>query len=157
MSRELVAGVAVAVLGVTLGGFYLTRPARLTASASAPLESTPKTVLAEERPVVPSLSPASLIQSPDPAPAADSTIRITVGRPTWVYVRYPDNTVTERRLTAGQEMVVGPLPVFLAVGTTEQVELRVEDRTVPLDRFMRNGQIRMSRPELAALAVPAKQ
>ena len=61
------------------------------------------------------------------------------------------NRVTERRLEAGQEMEVGPLPIYLAVGMADGVEVLVEDRPVELDRYIRNGQIRITRPELAAL------
>jgi hypothetical protein len=85
----------------------------------------------------------------DPDPA--STVRISVGKSTWVFVRYPDNRVVERSLAAGEELEVGPLPVFLAVGTADSVEVRVENRPVALGPYIRNGQVRMTKPELASL------
>lgn len=92
--------------------------------------------------------PASPVVSPgDP----ESTVRVSVGKPTWVFVRYPDNRVVERRLGAGEELEVGPLPVFLAVGTAEAVEVRVENRPVALGPYIRNGQVRMTKPDLARL------
>jgi len=82
----------------------------------------------------------------------ESTVRVTVGKATWIFVRYPDNRVVERRLGAGEELEVGPLPVYLAVGIADSVEVRVEDRPVVLDPYIRDGQIRITRPELARLA-----
>jgi hypothetical protein len=43
------------------------------------------------------------------------------------------------------------LPVFLAVGTADSVEVLVENRPVPLEPYIRNGQVRMTKPELARL------
>lgn len=81
----------------------------------------------------------------------DSAVRISVGKPTWVFVRYPDNRVVERQLAAGEELELGPLPVFLAVGTADSVEVRVENRPVALGPYIRNGQVRMTKPDLARL------
>jgi hypothetical protein len=66
-------------------------------------------------------------------------------------VRYLDNRVIERRLAAGEELEVGPLPVFLAVGTADSVEVLVENRPVALGPYIRNGQVRMTKPDLARL------
>jgi transcriptional regulator with XRE-family HTH domain len=82
---------------------------------------------------------------------ADSSVRVSVGKPTWVFVRYLDNRVIERRLAAGEELEVGPLPVFLAVGTADSVEVLVENRPVALGPYIRNGQVRMTKPDLARL------
>lgn len=82
---------------------------------------------------------------------SDATVRLSVGKATWVFVRFPDNQVTERRLAAGEEFEVGPLPVYLAIGTADSVELRVEDRPVALEPYIRNGQVRITKPQLAAL------
>jgi Domain of unknown function (DUF4115) len=81
----------------------------------------------------------------------DAIVRVTVGKSTWVFIRYPDNRVVERRLAAGEELDVGPLPVFLAVGTADSVEVLVENRPVALGPYIRNGQVRMTQPELAKL------
>lgn len=82
---------------------------------------------------------------------ADSNVRVSVGKPTWVFVRYLDNRVIERQLAAGEELELGPLPVFLAVGTADSVEVRVENRPVALGPYIRNGQVRMTKPDLARL------
>jgi hypothetical protein len=68
-----------------------------------------------------------------------------------VFIRYPDNRVVERRLEAGEAMQVGPLPVYLAVGMADSVELRVEDRPVSLTPYIKDGQVRITQPELAKL------
>jgi hypothetical protein len=81
----------------------------------------------------------------------DATVRVSVGKATWVFIRYPDNRVVERRLAAGEQLEVGPLPVFLAVGTADSVEVRVENRPVALGPYIRNGQVRMTQPDLAKL------
>ena len=90
---------------------------------------------------------AAVLSGSDP----DSSVRVSVGKATWVFVRYPDNRVVERRLAAGEELEVGPLPVFLAVGTADSVEVRVENRPVALGPYIRNGQVRMTQPDLAKL------
>jgi cytoskeletal protein RodZ len=116
----------------------------VTLQTSSPLPAQPIRVeAAAPQPV--SAVPATM--DPDPA----STVRISVGKSTWVFVRYPDNRVVERSLAAGDELEVGPLPVFLAVGTADSVEVRVENRPVALGPYIRNGQVRMTKPELASL------
>jgi len=59
--------------------------------------------------------------------------------------------VVERRLEAGEQMEVGPLPAYLAVGTADSVEVRVEDRPVALGPYIKNGQVRLTQPDLARL------
>lgn len=86
------------------------------------------------------------------ATGEDSTVRVTVGKATWIFVRYPDNRVIERRLEAGEALHVGPLPVYLAVGTADSVTMSIEDRPVALGPYIRDGQIRITRPQLARLA-----
>jgi transcriptional regulator with XRE-family HTH domain len=115
--------------------------------------------LASPLPAAPIIEPvvASLPVQAQPAAAVlhgadpDSTVRVSVGKATWVFIRYPDNRVVERKLAAGEEMEVGPLPVFLAVGTADSVEVRVENRPVALGPYIRNGQVRMTQPDLAKL------
>ena len=101
----------------------------------------------------PQMSPAAVRAVPTSGvlPVDDSTVRISVGKATWVFIRYPDNRVIERRLEAGEAMQVGPLPAYLAVGTADSVELRVEDRPVSLEPYIRDGQVRITQPELAKL------
>jgi hypothetical protein len=91
--------------------------------------------------------PAVALSSGDPA----ASLRVSVGKSTWIFVRYPDNRVVERRLEAGEQLDVGPLPVYLAVGTADSVEVRVENRPVALGPYIRNGQVRLTQPDLARL------
>ena len=140
------------LLMVTATGTYLGRTVwawwndeardTLTLSAESPIREPvvhPPSVQAE---------PASAVLTHgDP----DAIVRVTVGKSTWVFIRYPDNRVVERRLAAGEELDVGPLPVFLAVGTSDSVEVLVENRPVALGPYIRNGQVRMTQPELAKL------
>jgi transcriptional regulator with XRE-family HTH domain len=140
------------LLMVTATGTYLGRTVwawwndeardTLTLSAASPIREPvvhPPPVQAE---------PASAVLAQgDP----DAIVRVTVGKSTWVFIRYPDNRVVERRLAAGEELDVGPLPVFLAVGTSDSVEVLVENRPVALGPYIRNGQVRMTQLELAKL------
>ena len=114
-------------------------------ATEAPLPSHPT--------VEPQRSPAAVRAVPTSGvlPADDSTVRISVGKATWVFIRYPDNRVIERRLEAGEAMQIGPLPAYLAVGTADSVELRVEDRKVSLKPYIKDGQVRITQPELAKL------
>jgi transcriptional regulator with XRE-family HTH domain len=142
------AAAVVTVLGI---GAYRTFPAAT---------SGPDTVALEASALLPSY-PTMDTQMAQPAarpvptsgtePADTSTVRISVGKPTWVFIRYPDDRVIERRLEAGEALQVGPLPVYLALGTADSVELRVEDRPVSLTPFIKDGQVRITRPELAKL------
>jgi len=158
LSRAMTGAAAAAALVIAVGaGGYLIRTAwseattedgdTLSLSAASPLPSQPI-----QLPVVASRSvqaqPASsVLAAGDP----DAAVRVSVGKATWVFIRYPDNRVIERRLAAGEELEVGPLPVFLAVGTADSVEVRVENRPVALGPYIRNGQVRMTQPDLAKL------
>ncbi|MCC7243550.1 MAG: DUF4115 domain-containing protein [Acidobacteria bacterium] len=110
-----------------------------------PLPAQPLRAAAVAQPPVQSI--AAQLAIPDDG----ATVRLSVGKATWVFVRFPDNRVTERRLAAGEAFEVGPLPAYLAIGTADSVDLRVEDRPVALEPYIRNGQVRITRPELAAL------
>jgi cytoskeleton protein RodZ len=158
LSRAMTGAAAAAALVIAVGaGGYLIRTAwseattvegdTLSLSAESLLPSQPI-----QLPVVASRSvqaqPASsALAAGDP----DAAVRVSVGKATWVFIRYPDNRVIERRLAAGEELEVGPLPVFLAVGTADSVEVRVENRPVALGPYIRNGQVRMTQPDLAKL------
>lgn len=143
--------VAVAILGVGAYQYYpaATEFARGTDAVAletdAPLPAHPTTE--------PQMSPAAVRAVPTSGvdPVNDSTVRISAGKATWVFIRYPDNRIIERRLEAGEAIQVGPLPVYLAVGTADSVELRVEDRPVSLTPFIKDGQVRITQPELAKL------
>ena len=158
LSRAMTGAAAAAALVIAVGaGGYLIRTAwseattvegdTLSLSAESLLPSQPI-----QLPVVASRSvqaqPASSVLA---AGNPDAAVRVSVGKATWVFIRYPDNRVIERRLAAGEELEVGPLPVFLAVGTADSVEVRVENRPVALGPYIRNGQVRMTQPDLAKL------
>jgi transcriptional regulator with XRE-family HTH domain len=142
---------AVTVLGI---GAYRYYPAVVDL-----VRGTGTVALATEAPLPahstaePQMSPAAVRAVPTSGvlPVEDSTVRISVGKATWVFIRYPDNRVIERRLEAGEAMQIGPLPAYLAVGTADSVELRVEDRPVSLKPYIRDGQVRITQPELAKL------
>ncbi|MEZ5286086.1 MAG: DUF4115 domain-containing protein [Vicinamibacterales bacterium] len=117
---------------------------------SAPIPAQPQRMVSTMPPAV----RATPIAMRAPAPVEGATVRLSVGKATWVFVRLPDNRVTERRLAPGEAFEVGPLPVYLAIGTADSVDLRVEDRPVALEPYIRDGQVRITRPELAALGDP---
>lgn len=152
--QSAAAGVAIVVLGTGVYSYVPLTRGGAGADTLAAIEQ------AEPIPAQPVVVAASAPQAVRAQPAAavlggprdGSTVRVTVGKSTWIFVRYPDNRVVERRLEAGEELEVGPLPVYLAVGTADSVEVRVEDRPVALEPYIRDGQIRITRPELARLA-----
>jgi transcriptional regulator with XRE-family HTH domain len=147
---------AAVVLAAAAGGWFVAQ----SWWRAAPAENNDVISLAGMSPL-----PAEPIRSPaepplpfkaQPAVASSSgdagaTIRVSVGKATWVFVKYPDNRVVERRLEAGEQMEVGPLPAYLAVGTADSVEVRVEDRPVALGPYIKNGQVRLTQPDLARL------
>jgi hypothetical protein len=157
-SRGWTGVAATATLVVTtVAGAYLIR----AGWPSAPLDDGATVALAAVSPLPaqpldgPVLVPASVRAEPASGPATsgdpESTVRVSVGKPTWIFIRYPDNRVVDRKLAAGEELEIGPLPVYLAVGTAEAVEVRVENRPVALGPYIRNGQVRLTKPDLARL------
>ena len=153
----LLAATAAALPVIPATGVYLGRTVwawwnkdsgdTLTLSAASLLPSQPIREPVVHPPPVHAEPASAMLAHGDP----DAVVRVTVGKSTWVFIRYPDNRVVERRLAAGEELDVGPLPVFLAVGTADSVEVLVENRPVALGPYIRNGQVRMTQPELARL------
>lgn len=118
------------------------------AASAEPLPAQPMAAAAAIPPAV-QAEPAATAFSDDRA--GDGVVRVTAGAATWVFVRYPDNQVMERRLDAGESVTVDVLPVYLAVGEAEGVEVEIANRLVPLEPYIRSGQIRIGRSQLAAL------
>ncbi len=158
----LAGGAAVAIVVVAaglyaLGGWRLPLSGQDTATDAAgdivalrsadPLPAAPLQRPAEF-PLPARAEPVSAVL---PEEDPDATVQVSVGKATWIFIRYPDNRVVERRLSAGEQLSVGPLPVYLAVGRADSVELRVENRPVALEPYIRDGQVRLTRPELARL------
>ena len=83
--------------------------------------------------------------------AALEGIRVAVGSTTWVFARFEDNSTLERGIAGGASLDLERFPVYLAVGSADGVSLVVDGRRVPLTPYARNGQIRLSRQELATL------
>ncbi len=127
-------------------------PAAGATAATEPLPAQPLAAAAAVPPAV-HAEPAAMAFSDDRA--GDGVVRVRAGAATWVFIRYPDNQVMERRLDAGESVTVDVLPVYLAVGTAEAVEVEVADRLVPLEPYIRSGQIRIGRSQLAALHASA--
>ena len=147
------AAIAVAVTVLAIGAYrYYPAVAELASGADTVALATDEPLPAHPT-SLPQKSPAAVRAVPTSGvvPVDDSTVRISVGKATWVFIRYPDDRVIERRLEAGEAMQVGPLPAYLAVGTADSVELRVEDRPVSLKPYIRDGQVRITQPELAKL------
>ncbi len=107
--------------------------------------------------------PGSALSSavPEPArapvtpPVAESRAgaagSIAVGRASWVFVRYPDNSTEERSVAAGESVSFRAPPVYIAVGTTDGVTLMLGNRTVDVSPYIREGQVRISRAQIEAL------
>jgi cytoskeleton protein RodZ len=100
------------------------------------------------------LAPPPAESVPVSARDADTSldgIRVEVASTTWVFARFEDNSTLERGIAGGTSLELDRYPVYLAVGTADGVSLVVDGRRVPLTPFARNGQIRLSRQELAPL------
>jgi len=105
-------------------------------------------------PMVP--APVTPAPAPAPAPVASAATAgagsVAVGRASWVFVRYPDNSTVERSITPGEAIRFRALPVYVAVGTTAGVTLMLGDRPVDVSPFISNGQVRLTREQIDALA-----
>jgi hypothetical protein len=77
---------------------------------------------------------------------------VTLARPAWVFVRYGDNSVTQRVLQQGQSLTLTSTPVYLAVGAGEGVTLTLLGRPIDVSRFRNGDEIRIGANDLAALA-----
>lgn len=99
--------------------------------------------------------PEAVAPSPVPAPVASAAAggagSVAVGRVSWVFVRYPDNSTVERSITPGEAIRFRALPVYVAVGTTAGVTLMLGDRPVDVSPFISNGQVRLTREQIQAL------
>jgi cytoskeletal protein RodZ len=89
--------------------------------------------------------------SAQPSDASLDGIRVTVASTTWVFARFEDNSTLERGIAGGSSLDLDRYPVYLAIGSADGVNLIVDGRRVPLTPYARNGQIRLSRQELATL------
>ena len=77
---------------------------------------------------------------------------MTLARPAWVFVRYGDNSVTERVLQAGQSLTLTSAPIYLAIGTGAGVTLTLRGRPIDVSPFSNGDEIRIRAIDLAALA-----
>lgn len=133
-------------------------PLAATAIGGAPFALA--TPIASQKPVVvervaadaigpPAASPAA--DRMPPRPARDPVGQVAVGRHTWVFVRYGNNEVIERSIGPGVPLLLTSVPIYLAVGVPE-VELTLGGESVDVGPYIANGQVRISRAALAALA-----
>jgi cytoskeleton protein RodZ len=122
---------------------------------------TPATTHIEAPPPAPLAPPGPLPAPETPAPVAENvvakqpaTTRGAIGTlqfnaDTWVFVRYADGTVVERKVTAGLSYAIEADPTFLIVGSTDAT-LSVRGRPVDVARWIRDDQIRIGKSALAA-------
>ena len=83
--------------------------------------------------------------------------RVVVAHTSWVFVRYPDNTVVERTLQPMQSLTLREWPIYLAVGSigandADGVRFSWGDRTIDLTSFTRGNEVRIRAAQLVALA-----
>ncbi len=159
------AGLAVCLLGSSVALYY---SSRLPAVGSSAVPDLPETISV---PV-----PVATVQPPGrqaartdtptvlAAPVATSSSpltpdrgRVVVAQMSWVFVRYPDNTVVERVLQPDQSLTLREWPIYLAVGSigannADGVEFSWGDRTVDVTPFANGNEVRIPVAQLAALA-----
>jgi len=136
-------------------------PLAATAIGGAPLELA--AAIASRPPVEVARVVADAIEAPAPAPARtpprparDPVGQVSVGRSTWVFVRYGNNEAIERSIGPGVPLWLTSVPIYLAVGVPE-VELTLGGEPVDVGPYVANGQVRIGRADLAALARPPER
>jgi hypothetical protein len=173
---------AMAVIGLVLVGvtYYYDRPPStpmtteaapaapavpelIVAQAPAPFDElhpavAPDRYVAEAAPAPPAAPvatpPARPTTAASPVPAGAAG-RVSVGRATWVFVRYANNQTVERVLQSGQALDLASVPIYLAVGIDDRVDLTLGGHPVDVGPFVTDAhQVRIGRAELAALARP---
>ncbi len=83
--------------------------------------------------------------------------RVVVAHTSWVFVRYPDNTVVESTLQPVQSLTLREWPIYLAVGSiaandADGVKLNWDDRAIDVTPFTNGSEVRLRAAQLAALA-----
>jgi hypothetical protein len=77
--------------------------------------------------------------------------RISVTQPTWLFVRFSDQSTIERGLRPGESVDFSSRPVYLAVGSAEGTHVEVAGHALDTSQFTTNGQLRVGSSALAAL------
>lgn len=99
----------------------------------------------------PVMQAASLTPENGAQVAGDRLGSVTVGRPTWVFVRYADNSTDEQSIGPEQPFTFRAQPVYVVVGVAEGTSLTVAGRTVDMAPFVTHGQIRIGKTSLGTL------
>lgn len=130
-----------------------TPPTSDTATPAVSPEPDPSSgaVSAVSAALSPVMQAASLTPENGAQGAGDRLGSVTVGRPTWVFVRYADNSTDEQGIGPGQAFTFRAQPVYVAVGAAEGTTLTVAGRAVDTAPFITNGQIRMSKTSLGTI------
>jgi cytoskeletal protein RodZ len=148
-------------------------PARMTPPPPAPMEPFMPSPSGSAEPAEPALDAAAPSTTSGPtavpaasrqaAPPADGSVgpddaigRVRVGKRTWIFVRYVDNSTVERGLAPGEEFILEDRPIYLAVGVAEDTDVEIGGHTIDNSLFTTNGQLRVGSSQLARLA-PARQ
>lgn len=105
---------------------------------------TPISAVADPLPVAPVHAVATGLS------ASTDAGRIHVSEPTWIFVRYANNSTVERRLRSGEEFRLRDVPVYVAVGTAQGTEVTVAGQRVDVEPFTANGELRIGAAYLAA-------
>jgi len=124
-------------------------------AAVAPLSPPAPTDRAEpplQEPVPTTAAANPSVRSPVSPGGKEPAGAVTLSRPAWVFVRYGNNSVTERVLQAGQSLTLTSPPIYLAIGAGEGVTLTLRGRPIDVSPFRNGDQIRIGARDLAALA-----
>jgi transcriptional regulator with XRE-family HTH domain len=169
----VVAVVILVLCGAALAWYFHSRtdPAAQPSGALAPLppptpvdppalqQASPSATAGQPAPAPPAAAPAPApLPPPAPAPpppaitADERAGMVTLSRPAWVFVRYRDNSTTERVLQSGQSLMLTSNPIYLAIGTGEGVTLTLRGRPIDVSPYRKDDEIRIRATELAALA-----
>ena len=158
------AGLVVCLLGASVALYY---SSRLPSDGSSAVPDLPATISAPGRvaTVQPPGRQAAITDSPTVPAAAVATAPpltpdlggVVVAHTSWVFVRYPNNTVVERVLQPDQSLTLREWPIYLAVGSIEAndadgVGLSWGDRTIDVTPFANGNEVRIPAAQLAALA-----
>ncbi len=158
------AGLLVCLVGGSVAWYYSSRLPSVGPSAVPDLRGTISAPVPVATVQPPGRQAASANTPTLPAAAVATSLpltldrgRVVVAHTSWVFVRYPDNTVVERVLQPEQSLTLREWPFYLAVGSigandADGVRLSWGDRTIDVTPFANGNEIRIRAPQLAALA-----
>jgi hypothetical protein len=98
--------------------------------------------------IPPPVAPTSTLQPVSAGRPGNLAGTITVAHPTWIFIRYLDNSTDERGLGPGETFTLRATPVYIAIGSAPGTAVVIGGHPIDTASFIVNGQVRIGRSGL---------